>query len=505
MKIKKTLFALALAASALGGCSTFDTKGPVIEAAEELKTGPEQSPFVTITGFSSALQCMDNSMIVYGVRDLSVLVEDIVDNTKKVDAGTKDMLVSAVSSMSRRSRAIRLVTFGADASNLANFLFNAEQKGAYAVVPDYDIRGSISQFDDNIAKKQIDGALGISRIGIGAAKTGNVSILGLDLTMISTRDFSVIPGVTARNSVMIFKEGAGVDGEAEFNKWGINFSMTLTRNEGKAQALRNLVELAAIELVGKVSKTPYWKCLGAKTSNPAIQREVNDWFYSMAADGSLYPYMQHQLRSRGYYNGPVDGGDHPTFMRAIVEYREVLGLSGEARLDLEFFQAYLDADHVLLANTNPPPSRVPVQAATTPLRIDVLSANGARRYRPGDPVDIEVLTNRDAHVYCYLQDETQKIQRFFPNRFQRDSLIRAGRPLRMPGDMKFRFIANRHSINEVVACFAAEHDIMPDLSPAIAGSDFAPLPGANLESLRAAYHAAAKGRLAEGVFHVSFN
>jgi len=503
VKLRRTLTTIALAAATLGGCATFDTKGPVIQAAEEMKAGPQNKPYKTITGFTPALQCMDNTMIVYGIRDLSVLVEDLVDSTKKVDAGTKDMLVSAVSAMSRRSRSIRLVTFGADAGNLANFLFNAEQKGAYTAVPDYDIRGSISQFDDNLAKKQIDGALGISRLGIGAARSGSVSILGLDLTMISTKDFSVIPGVTANNQVIIFKEGDGVDGEAEFNKWGINFSLTLTRNEGKAQALRNLVELASIELVGKVSKTPYWKCLGATADNPAIQKEVSDWYYTMAGDGSLYTYMQQQLRMRGYYNGPVDGGDHPTFMRAIVQYREVLGLSPEAKLDQDFLLAYLDADHVLLAAKYPPPKPVQ-QHYTTPLQIDVLSATGMRRFSPGDPVHIEVLTNRDAHVYCYLQDETAKVQRFYPNRFERDSLLKAGHSLQMPGEMKFRFIANHKRVPETVACFATEQDVMGKLPPSIAGSDFEPLPGVTLERVRTAYNTAAGGQIAEGYFNVDF-
>ncbi|MCB1956863.1 MAG: DUF4384 domain-containing protein [Rhodocyclaceae bacterium] len=503
MRLGRTLTTLALAAATLGGCATVDTKGPVIQAAEEMKAGPQNKPYRTITGFTQALQCMDNTMIVYGVRDLSLLVEDLVDNTKKVDAGTKDMLVSAVSAMSRRSRSIRLVTFGADAGNLANFLFNAEQKGAYTEIPDYDIRGSISQFDDNLAKKQIDGALGISRIGIGAARSGSVSILGLDLTMISTQDFSVIPGVTANNQVIIFKEGDGVDGEAEFNKWGINFSLTLTRNEGKAQALRNLVELASIELVGKVSKTPYWKCLGATADNPAIQKEVSDWFYTMAGDGSLYTYMQQQLRMRGYYNGPVDGGDHPTFMRAIVQYREVLGLSAEARLDQEFLMAYLEADHVLLAAKYPPPKPI-VSGYTSPLQIDVISASGMQRFNPGDRVDIEVLTNRDAHVYCYLQDETAQVQRFYPNRFKRDSLLQAGHALEVPGDMKFRFIANGKRVTETVACFATEQDVMGKLPPVVAGSDFSPIRGITLEHVRTAYAKAAGGNLAEGVFHVSF-
>ncbi len=65
---------------------------------------------------------MDYLFIDYGVRDLSMLVEELVDQTKKVNAGTRDMLITAVSDMTRRSRAIRVNAFGKDATNVISFL-----------------------------------------------------------------------------------------------------------------------------------------------------------------------------------------------------------------------------------------------------------------------------------------------------------------------------------------------------------------------------------------------
>src|SRR5262245_24450636 len=92
------------AAAALAGCSTLEVKQQTVEQTKTARTGPEGAPFRSITGFSGALRCMDNMMIDYGVRDLSMLVEEIGDNTKKVNAGTRDMLITALSDMTRRSR-----------------------------------------------------------------------------------------------------------------------------------------------------------------------------------------------------------------------------------------------------------------------------------------------------------------------------------------------------------------------------------------------------------------
>ncbi|MFN3986114.1 MAG: DUF4384 domain-containing protein [Rhodocyclaceae bacterium] len=505
----KRLSVLTCAVSLLGGCATVDTKGPVVEATETLAKGPQHAPFVSITSFSHALRCMDDQMIIYGVRDLSVLVEDLVDKTEKVNAGTKDMLISAVSDMSRRSRAVRLVTFGADSGNLANFLYNAEIKDAYSVVPEYDIRGSISQFDDNVAKKQVDGALTIGRFGIGAASTGGTSILGLDLTVISTRDYSVIPGVTARNQVVIFKEGQGVDAEASLSKLGVNFSLTMTRNEGQAQALRTLVELAAVELFGKLKKVPYWRCLGADPTNQAIKNEIYDWHYSMATHGELVPYMQKQLRLREFYNGPIDGQVNDDFVQAVLDYREALGLSREPSIDLAFFSAYLNADHrevreqvVQRMQQQATVRPVAAQALPTPLQISVNVPGKQGVFRAGEAINLEILTNRDAHVYCYLQDEHAQVQRFYPNRFQADSFVAAGSPLRVPGAMRFQIVANDKGVAERVACFATDADVIAKLAPAIAGTDFENLAEPSLERVRAEFSRVSNGSMAEGYYHV---
>lgn len=270
---------LLLAGGLLSGCSSTGVKKQVLDSTNKLKQGPQQKPFRSITNFSSALRCMDDLMISNGVRDVSVLVEDLVDQTKKVNAGTKDMLISAVSDMTKRSRAIRLIAYGQDSGNLIGFLQAAERKNAYAIVPQYDVKGSISQFDDNIAKKSVEFGLAQGEnFSLGSGRSGSATILGVDLTMLNTSDLSIVSGVTSRNAVLIYKSGKGLDADAQYKKFGITFGATLSEAEGNAQALRNLVELAAIELFGKLTKVPYWQCLGVDHADETVQIEIADWF-----------------------------------------------------------------------------------------------------------------------------------------------------------------------------------------------------------------------------------
>lgn len=533
------LRALALALTLAGlvsGCSVMDVKKDTLKTADQVKTGPENAPFRAITNFSPALRCMDTAMIDFGVRDVSMLVEELADQTKKVNAGTRDMLISAVSDMTKRSRGIRLIAFGRDSGNLVGFYEAAGSKNPYATIPQFDIKGSISQFDENIAKKTAEAGFAIGEyLSAGYAKSANATVLGIDLTVLDTADMSVVPGVTSRNAVIIYKQGSGLDADAQYKKFGINFSTTLSKSEGNTQALRNLVELAAIELIGKLTRLPYWKCLGADAQGPEVRQEIQDWFDTLTGPNTI-AYFQYQLRLRGYYNGPVDGQPGDAFIAAVIAYRQALGLSAEAKLDLDFYAAYLNGDHhaikakAKVAGAEPVPpaeakpdkpsepaapteSAKPLQPAgpsepaqpvppRPALSLVVANLKGTDRFARGELINLTVTPTRDSHVYCYLQDETRAIQRFYPNRFRRDSFVKAGEALQLPGQMRFQLLANTQGVKETVACFASERDVFPDLPQAIAGQDFEKVPVASLEAVRDAFKQASKGVIAEGYFHV---
>ena len=202
----------------------------------------------------------------------------------------------------------------------------------------------------------------------------------------------------------------------------------------------------------------------------------------------LIKYFQNQLRVRRAYEGPVDGAVNPALKEAVARYREALGLAREAKLSLDFFRAYLAADHrqiaAKLAPAAPPPAQAsPVPAPppaavanvtqpppkadttvvvtgpapkSTKLALSVGTLNSARRFAKGEPVQLTVRPSRDAHVYCFLQDETRKIIRFFPNRYRPDSRVQSADGLQLPGRMAFELFMNSAGVQETITCFATE-------------------------------------------------
>jgi len=128
--------------------------------------------------------------------------------------------------------------------------------------------------------------------------------------------------------------------------------------------VRTLVELASIELFGRLAKVPYWRCLGAPESDAAVQQELRDWYDAMASNPSeLIAYFQTQLRNQRIYGGPVDGLANPELGAAVVRYRSLLGLLPEPKLNIELFRAYLRADHAKLAEGYAPVPLAPLADA----------------------------------------------------------------------------------------------------------------------------------------------
>jgi hypothetical protein len=499
--MKPTLPRIAAAvavATALAACSSVTPtsvstqyREDVATRTEPMRQGPVDRPRLTETSFAPALRCMDLMFITYGVKDLSVLVEDLPDPTRKVNAGGKDMIVSAVSQMSRRSRAIKLIAYSANDLTLGVLL----EKKAQTIeeLPNYAIRGSVSQFDESLVKKQGEAGAVLGPLSGGAAAQAGSSMLGLDLNVIAVPSLVLIPGVTSKNSVLVMREGVGTDAGLELKKFGLNFNFSLARAEGTAQALRTLAELATIELFGKLAKVPYWTCLGADDKDPAVASEIVDWWETLAADpATLVAYLQNQMRTRGIYEGDVNGRVDDALMQSIGIYQKALGMPDSTELDFEFFRRYLSANHAEVqkkaqalyaalppaAKASPKPSEAappqqaapaapaapasPGQAAAAaaavggaPMVLVQSNRGGTYVSRRGEPFQVEVLIDRDGFLYCYLLDENRKVNQFFPNPAQVNPAVRGGSKMNFPGNLPFRFVANTKGMTESVACFGS--------------------------------------------------
>jgi len=533
--LKHPLWLIATLSVALVGCASAPTPTRKQDVAAVANSRISTTPQRNVTDFTDGLRCMDETFLRYGTRDVSVIMEDLSDSTKKVSVSTRDMMISAISDMTRRSRAIQLITFGQDANNVVAFLSNAKQRSPFGAVPQFNIRGSVSQLDEGVLRRQSDLGLALEPIlSAGASKSRQFNVLGLDVSMVQTSNLALLPGVSSKNVVVIAKEGDALDSQATITKVGVNFSTSFQRTDGTAQALRNMVEMSAIELFGRLQKLPYWTCLGVGPDNPDIKREMEDWFIGMERGGELVPYFQEQLRNRGFYDGPVDGLISPGLRQAIMAYRRASGFSEVDFVDLAFFSDFLHrpfppppaqpftADTVPLAQQAvvalPTPPAAPAStgkkaarsntvapvattAATAPTDRRLLLLPIKESFAPGEAIGFHVIPSSSGYLYCYHQDASGTIRRIFPNRYTRDPRVTANRALSLPGRVPMDLRASGGG-NEGIGCFTTPNEIYNSLPAALRWGDFDPLRLQSFDEVAAVFTPITRGQVARAEFRI---
>lgn len=454
-----------------------DTRTPAVEVYDEVRIKPILPITRIVTGFNEGLRCMDGQLATYGVG-ASLIIEDLNDRTQKVPAGTTDMFISAMSQMTRRSQAIRTVAFSDDTKNLTTFMTRAGSKEAFQLenIPTYAIRGSITQFDDNLAKKTVDGGvtLGIGQksfLGMGASKSSSINMVGLDLAAVRAKDFSLVAGVNSRNSAAILQEGWGVDGEASYKKLGVNFMTSLSKSDGKTIALRNLVELSAIELMGKLNKVPYWKCLGVPSNQPEVAAEIEDWHQAMGAGEKVAFYLRH-FRAMGLV--PDDGAPVPGYMikEALRSYFKALNLPYDGKFSLKLMRAHFDANQDQIV-----PAAMAAMEDERRLRLDIKVKLAPSTNERGH-AKFDIFNNTDSFVYCFLQDEKKVVMRVFPNPWQPHALIPALQTLALPRAGSFNVISHP-KIAQSISCYTTRKDVTAQLPALLTGQGLAAIRGVN--------------------------
>ena len=142
----------------------------------------------------------------------------------------------------------------------------------------------------------------------------------------------------------------------------------------------------------------------------------------------------------------------------------------------------------------------PAADAAAALKLSIANAGAAMR--SGQPLELRVAPSRDAFLMCYLQDAAGAIQRFYPNRFSAEPMVRAKAPLLLPGSGRYQLLVPAVGSRETVACFASDKSLQAQLDPALVGRDFEPLRVASLRQLQDAFAQASGGQFAQEIFHV---
>ena len=474
--------AALLLTTALDGCAFPSAETAAATAA------PKTPASKTVTSFSPALRCMDTLFVAYGKRNIMLTTTGIYNSTGKTQLGTKEMLINALNQMSRRSGAFHFIDYDTDAVGvtmgmgaldkiLADVTIQTRQ--ARHDVPDYYIRGSVSQLDDSVLQSQAGGSVALPFADIGLTRDRIVSLISVDMNVGDTSTRQILPYAGSSNTMAMIKTGTEGEAGGKIGTAGVNLNISLNTSEGLGAAVRALIELGAIETMGQFTQVPYWQCLDIEKTNPKMLETARDWFDDMGQTKQV-EFVQRKLSGEGLYNGPIDGSLNAATTEAIGRYQAAHGLIADGRVNFDLYYSMLD-DRTSMAAGPPaqPQAPRPPPAPVAKVSLAVSSDRGSNAtYQAKEVLNAKATVGGgNAFVYCYYQDALGTLSRIYPNRFAPNpivpnpkapggviSLSAQGQPVKVVFDRPG---------HEYIACYASARDI--SLPPSFGTADLTPM------------------------------
>jgi len=455
---------------AAGSAGAIGPSGIAAEATSAAR--PKTGATKTITSFTQALRCMDEVFLAHGKQGIVITSAGVPDETGKVRAGTKEMLITAISTMTANSKAFEFIDFHSAGDDLGR-LFEARGDTSRRL-PDYYIRGAITQMDDSVVRttkgagaslgsdSKGDGLLDPLGLALGMSKDKAFDLVSMDMSIGDAATRKILANTATSNSMVVIKAGKSGDGGSVLGKLGLTFSMDSSSSEGLGAATRALLELNLIETLGKFTQVPYWRCLDTDITNPLIREQARE-SYDRLQDKDRILFIQRKLGgSMNRYKGPVDGVANDELKQAVGEYQASAGLVANGQINFDLYASLLDDVQNSLAALPAVQAAVPPKASAHEagaFHVDLDSERGAHAaYRVGEFLKLNLSLSSDGTAYCYYEDAEHNTARIFPNQFQSDPMLKGNSSVRLASQgFKIRFdLPGR----EKVACIGADRELV---------------------------------------------
>lgn len=504
--------------SALAGCALPPPERTYLDQQ------PKTAPVRNMTSFTPALQCMDQLLQATGKNNFMITSAGIPDATGQMQAGTKEMLISTIAKMSTKSNAFTFVDFDLDKRDVlaAQQLIGIQ---AGFEVPRYYIRGAITQVDKGVITDRIGGGIGFS-LGSGGSSSNSTSsstssstinssdrkgtlgyssdigtsVITIDLNMGDLVTRRIIPGVSTSNSIVVTRKGTGFDADAQIEKFGVAFEFSMDRSEGSHQALRTLVELTLIEVLGKFAGVPYWSCLQVKQTDPGALVKAHSQYEELESDTEagnepLLKAIVTGLVAGGYLGntGDIRDAGDPRLKQAVAKYQADNDLVATGRLSFELYYSMLNKGLIQPGGTvtgGVKPASKPATAGGS-INVYMSTSHGTTpTYRVGERLDLNAQVSEDGYLYCYYGDETGKIARIYPNRYTPNPYLSAGQRVNIPSrDAQFSIEFTDPGSRQEVLCLASKQELGVKLPASFKVADLEPVGVSSFEEVVQAFQA----------------
>lgn len=316
-----------LALALLAGCATTENALKDANALMAEREADKLLPVTNLSPYAQALGRFGRMLDIYKDGDPVIYLQtrSILDATNlssplagaEIPGDITEMVRTAVNRIGVR---VVYVPYHPE------YLVAQAQLGAKfgVTMPDFLITGALTEFDRAIAGAgrvnsvgiEFGGGNGTVTLGGDVKRTAIYSALALDLNLVSFSTQQMVPQIQASNVVKVLNFSSEDNASLGFYGDAFGFKMEGKYLQGRHSAIRTLVDLSVLELVGKATNTPYWRCIPGGTPDPVVIANMRSAFNGLTPELKI-GLIQVMLRK---YGEPVEVSqkyDAPT--RAALE------------------------------------------------------------------------------------------------------------------------------------------------------------------------------------------
>jgi len=301
-------------------CQSIDPRAVDVEL-------PETLPSAKITSYTEALSQLGLMTEVYSTDVLRIQSNPIGDLTGASRSTGSEIPrdITEIIKTSLNSIGGNVVFIPYDPAFIQNQQVTGYSNFENKVIPDLVLSGGITEFDRGLTTKgentdlsleaeiqeTIPDFLPSKNIGLrygNEAKAGLARIT-LDFNLLDFETLTGVPKINAVNTMEVLKVVAGK--ELGISLFGQNFGLkgTIKKVQGRHAAVRLLVELSMIQIVGKYLAIPYWRVLGEDALPDRVVTDAVARFYSSLTESEVTTFVQQWLFIYGHelaLNGELD-------------------------------------------------------------------------------------------------------------------------------------------------------------------------------------------------------
>lgn len=402
--------------------------------------------------YQGAVRKLGMMSVIYGSAPLHIMSKNIADNTG-TSAATKaeiprDITEIVKSTLNAVGGNITFIPY--DPDFLANSMNTGYSNFENKLIPDVVVSGGITEFDRALVTKgdSAEAEISLSDLGLSFEdqNKGSLAQVTLDFNMIDFTTLAGIPRVQAVNGIKLHK--AVKEDSLGFTIKSVTFGGqgTIKKVQGRHAAVRLLVELSMVQLVGRHQKIPYWRLLpGGVRDEVVIEQVLTDYYemseaekvvtiqsylhlhgYSVALNGQLDPTTKTALKDFTGKYGETGGVNEETYLALFENIPVDYKTQYRSKVMIGMNQAYVQAQEV--RQTMPAES---VQA----LNIEggnLMLWTSKSDFEIGEKMAVSFSVDKPMYVRIVVINSVGEVSTLFPNIHQNDSYCQPGIMYQVP-------------------------------------------------------------------------